>query len=111
VRIAAQSPARAVANTTSPSRSRQTRGSRGSDQRERLSEQLKGGPHNRALAELLLQDITELVQQRLRRNDDVLASAMLEEIAAGAARDECRDQHVRIQEEFHETRVNTSSSV
>ena len=64
-----------------------------------------------ALAELPLEDVTKLVQQGLRRNDDVLADAVFEEIAAGAARDEGGDQHVRIEEEFHETRVNTSSSV
>jgi len=81
-------------------------------EREGLGEQLKGGPHiNRALAELPLQDFTKLVQQGLRRNDNVLADAMLEEIGASAARDEGGDQHVRIKEEFHETRVNTSSSV
>lgn len=81
-------------------------------ERERLGEQLKGGPHiNRALAELPLQDLTKLVQQRLRGHDDVLANAMLEEIATGAACNEGGDQHIRIQDKFHETRVNTSSSV
>ena len=66
---------------------------------------------DRPLADLPFQNFTEFVQQRLRRHDDVLADAVFEEIGAGAARDEGRDQHVRIQEEFHETRVNTSSSV
>src|SRR5580765_4626506 len=79
---------------------------------ERLGEQLKGGPHiNRALAELPLQDFTKLVQQGLRRNDDVLADAVFEEVAARTARDEGGDQHVRIKEKSQETRVNTSSSV
>jgi len=33
-------------------------------ERERLGEQVKGGPHiNRTLAELPLQDVTELIQQ------------------------------------------------
>jgi hypothetical protein len=41
----------------------------------------------------------------------VLADAVFEEFAAGAASDEGGDQHVRILEEVHETRVNTSSSV
>jgi hypothetical protein len=36
---------------------------------------------------------------------------MLQKIAAGAPRYESGDQHVRIQQEFHETRLNTSSSV
>ena len=62
-------------------------------------------------AELPLQHVTKLVQQGLRRNDDVLADAVFEEIAAGTARDEGGNQHVRIQEEFHEMRVNTSASV
>ena len=112
--IAAHSPASAVANTTSSARSRHAGGSSGSGvtSRERLGEQLKGGPHiNRALAELPLQDVTKLIQQWLRRNDFVLADAVFEEIAAGAARDEGGDQPVRIKHEFHETRVNTSSSV
>lgn len=81
-------------------------------ERERLGKQLNGGPHiNRALAELPFEDFTELVQQELGRNDSVLADAVFEEIAAGAARDEGGDQHVRIQDKFHDTRVNTSSSV
>jgi D-alanyl-D-alanine carboxypeptidase len=81
-------------------------------ERERLGKQLQDGPHiNRTLAELPFQDFKELVQQQLRRHDDVMADAVFEEIAAGAARNEGSDQHVRIQEKFHETRVNTSSSV
>ena len=79
---------------------------------ERLRKQSEGAPHiNSALPELPVEDLAKLVQQRLRRNDDVLADAVFEEIAAGAARDEGGDQHVRVEEEFHETRVNTSSSV
>ena len=70
-------------------------------ERERLGEQLKGGPHiNSPLAELPLQNLTELVQQGLRRNDDVLADAVFEEFAAGAARDEGGYQHVRINRSF-----------
>ena len=79
---------------------------------ERFRKQPNGAPHiNSALAELPIEDVAKLVQQRLGRNDDVLADAVFEEIAAGAARDEGGDQHIRIEEEFHETRVNTSSSV
>ena len=69
-------------------------------------------PHiNSALSELPVENLAKLVQQGRRRDDDVLADAVLEEIAAGAARDEGGYQHVRIKEEFHDTRVNTSSSV
>jgi hypothetical protein len=41
----------------------------------------------------------------------VLAEAVFQKIAAGAAREEGGHQHVRVEEQFHETRVNTSSSV
>jgi hypothetical protein len=41
----------------------------------------------------------------------VAADTVFQKIAAGAARHESGDKHVRIQQEFHETRVNTSSSV
>jgi hypothetical protein len=79
---------------------------------ESLRKQPESAPHiNWALAELPVEDFAKLVQQRLRGNADVLANAVFHEIAARAARDEGGDQHVRVEEEFHETRVNTSSSV
>ena len=37
--------------------------------------------------------------------------AVLQQIGADAARDEGRDEDVRIEEQLHETRLNTSSSV
>jgi hypothetical protein len=40
-----------------------------------------------------------------------VADAVLQEIAADAARQKSGDEHVCVQQEFHETRVNTSSSV
>ena len=82
------------------------------DEGERLRKQPKGAPHiNSALAELPVENLAKLVQQRLRRDDDVLADAVFQKIAAGAAREKGGDQHVRVEEQFHETRVNTSSSV
>jgi hypothetical protein len=51
------------------------------DERERLNEQLKGGPHiNDALAELPLENFAEFVQQWLRRNDDMLAEAVFQKV-------------------------------
>ena len=41
----------------------------------------------------------------------VLADAVFEQVAARAARDEGGDEDVRVEEEPHETRENTSSSV
>lgn len=41
----------------------------------------------------------------------MMADAVLQKIAADPARDQSCDQNVRIKEQFHETRVNTSSSV
>ena len=82
------------------------------DEGERLRKQTKGAPHiNSALSELPVENLAKLVQQERRRDDDVLTDAVFEEIAAGAAREEGGDQHVRVEEQFHETRVNTSSSV
>ena len=57
------------------------------------------------------QDITQLVEQRSRRNHDVTADAVLQQIGADAACDEGRDKDVRVEEQPHETRLNTSSSV
>ena len=57
------------------------------------------------------QDIAQLVEQRSGRNDDVMADAVLQKIATDAARDEGRDEDVRVEEQPHETRLNTSSSV
>ena len=81
-------------------------------ERERLLEQSNSRSHfDGALTELSTQYISELVQQCSRRNHDVLADAVLQKIAAGAPRHESGDQHVRVQHELHETRLNTSSSV
>lgn len=80
--------------------------------RKRLLEQPKGRSHiDSALTEFVSQDTAKFVQQWLRGNHDVVADAVLQEIAADAARQKSGDEHVRIQQEFHETRVNTSSSV
>jgi len=57
------------------------------------------------------QDAPKFVEQRSRGNHDVVPDALLQKIAAGATRDEGRDEYVRVQQNFHETRVNTSSSV
>jgi hypothetical protein len=82
------------------------------DERERFLEQPNGRSHIRsALMKLSNQHVSELVQQGSRRNQDVMANAVLQKIAAGAPRHESGDQYVRIQQEFHETRLNTSSSV
>jgi hypothetical protein len=84
----------------------------GRDERERFLEQPNGRSHIRsALMKLSSEHIPELVQQGSRRNQDVMANAVLQKIAAGAPRHESGDQYVRIQQEFHETRLNTSSSV
>ena len=111
--IAAHSPASAVANTTSSSRSRQVGIKRfRCHQRERVSEQLNGRINvDRALPELAFGHVPQLVQQLLRRDEGVLTDAVLEEFVTGAARDEGGDEHVRVEEKPHETRENTSSSV
>jgi len=57
------------------------------------------------------QDIAKLVEQRSRNNHVVMADTVLQKIAADAACDKSRDEHVRIQQQSHETRLNTSSSV
>src|ERR1051325_4928247 len=57
------------------------------------------------------QDTAKLVEQRPRGNDDVMTNAVLEEIAAHAACDEGGDQDVGVEQQFHETWLNTSSSV
>lgn len=81
-------------------------------ERERLREQLSRAPHiGRPLSELSLEHVAKFVEQRLRRDDDMLADAVFEEFLAGAAGDQRRDQHVRVEQQSHETRVNTSSSV
>jgi hypothetical protein len=46
--------------------------------------------------ELPLEGFAKFVQQWLRRNDDVLADAVFEKVASGAARDEGGDQHLRV---------------
>ena len=57
------------------------------------------------------QDVAKFVQERLGGNDHVLSDAELDQIAADAPRHERGDEHVRIKQNSHETRVNTSSSV
>jgi len=82
------------------------------DQGERLAEQPNGASRiHRALMKFSRQDVTQLVEQRSGRNDDVMADAVLQQLATDAARDERRDEEVRVEEQPHETRLNTSSSV
>src|SRR5262249_26807117 len=77
-----------------------------------LLEQPNACPHIRdALMRFSRQNVAKLVEQRSRRNHCVVADAVLKKIAANAPRDERSDQHVRIEHQFHETRLNTSSSV
>jgi len=84
----------------------------GSNERERLGEQSNRVPHvYRALMKFSSQDVAQLVERRSGRNDDVMADAVLQKLAADAARDEGRDEDVRVEEQPHETRLNTSSSV
>jgi hypothetical protein len=84
----------------------------GRDECERFLEQASSRSHIRgALMKLSSEDVAQLVQQRSGRNYDVMANAVLQQVAAGAARNERGDEHVCIQQQFHETRVNTSSSV
>jgi len=52
------------------------------------------------------QDIAQLVEQRSGRNDDVMADAVLQKLAADAARDEGRDEDVRIEEQPPDRAVN-----
>ena len=82
------------------------------DQGERLAEQPNGASRiHRALMKFSSQGIAQLVEQRSGRNDDVMADAVLQKLATDAARDEGRDEDVRVEEQPHETRLNTSSSV
>ena len=84
----------------------------GHHERERVLEQLNGRSDiDTALMEFFCQDNAKLVEQWSGRNHNVVADAVLEKIATDAARHEGGDQHVRIEEQFHETRLNTSSSV
>jgi hypothetical protein len=84
----------------------------GYDNRERLFEQ----PNSRsnvltALMEFFTQDTAKLVEQWLRGNHDMVPYTVLQKVTASAARHESGDQHIRIQQESHDTRLNTSSSV
>lgn len=84
----------------------------GRDERERCLEQPNRRSHiRRALTKRSRQHISKLVQQWSRRNHDVVPDAVLQKIGAGPPRHKSGDQHVRIQKQSHETRVNTSSSV
>ena len=79
---------------------------------DRLLEQPKGRSNiHGALTKFSSQDIAKLVEQRSRRNHDMVADTVLQKIPADAARDEGRDEDVRAEEQPHETRLNTSSSV
>jgi hypothetical protein len=49
------------------------------------------------LAKLATQDIAQLVEQLLGRNDGVLANAVFQQVAAGAAGHERRDEDVRVE--------------
>src|SRR5438045_6316023 len=111
--MAAHPPATAVANTTSSSPSRHWRLERiRRDQGECLGEQPNRAPDiHRSLMEFSAQDIAKFVEQRSRRNHDMVADTVLQKIPADAARDEGRDEDVRAEEQPHETRLNTSSSV
>jgi len=65
---------------------------------ERLCE-LNRAPHiDRPLPELSLEHVAQFVEQRLRRDDDMLADTVFEEFVAGAAGDQRRDQHVRVEQ-------------
>jgi len=72
--------------------------------RKRCDEQPNGAPHiDLALMEFSRQDIAELAEQRPRRNDDVMADAVLQKIGADAARNEGRDGDVRVEEQPQRT--------
>jgi hypothetical protein len=80
--------------------------------RLRFLEQPNGRSHiRRALPKLSTQHLSEFVQQWPRSNHDAMTNAVLQQVAASAARNERGDEHVRIQQQFHETRLNTCSSV
>ena len=81
------------------------------DQGEPLGKQPNGGGGSciqSALMKFSSQDIAQFVEQESRRNHGVMADAVLQKIAADAARDEGRDEDVRVEEQPHETRLNTS---
>lgn len=64
----------------------------GRDQREPFLEQATRCAHvARTLAELPRKDIAQLVEQWLRREDGVLAHAVLQQLRTRAPGDECRD--------------------
>ena len=46
------------------------------------------------------QDVAQLVEQRSGTNDDVMADAVLQQLATDAARDEGRDEDVRVEEQL-----------
>jgi hypothetical protein len=76
VMIATHSPASAVANTISSSRSRHTGDSSASevDEGERLGEQSNRAPH---VHSALMEFARHSVERRPRRNHDVMADAVL----------------------------------
>jgi len=53
----------------------------------------------------------DFLQDRRRRDRLVLANGMLEQLGAHTSRDEHRDQHARVEDQPHDTRSKTSSSV
>jgi hypothetical protein len=53
----------------------------------------------------------KLPDKRERRHYFVMDADMIPDFATGAACDKCRNDHVGIEDEFHDTRSNTSSSV
>src|SRR5262245_3578375 len=61
--------------------------------------------------EFFCQDTAQFVEQRSRGNHDVVADRVLQQLIAGPACHERGDQHICVQQEPHDTRVNTSSSV
>ena len=55
---------------------------------------------HRALMKFSSQDIAQLVDERSGGNDDVMADAVLQKLATDAARDEGRDEDVRVEEQL-----------
>lgn len=81
-------------------------------EREGLRKQPKSVPRiDVAVAELSREDVAQLVEEWAGRNDNVMSDAVFQQLTADAARDQRGDQDIRIEEQLHETRVNTSSSV
>lgn len=71
--------------------------------------QVNGGAGvDRSLTELLRQHPLKLGQQRLRRDQFVLAGTVFQEIGTRAPGHERGDQHVRIQDDLHDVRSKTS---